>query len=368
MTAGGHAVTVAGVGVHPFGRYPEAGPEGLARRAVDEALARAGVEMDAVQEVFVGNALGPGGVAARVAEAVGAFRVPVTRIEQACASGSTALRLAADLVGAGLRDTVLVVGVETMGSGLIELGGEPTYQARMGLTALPLLYGLKASQYIERWGASERELAEVAAQAHRRALRAPHARFGIDCTADDVLASPMISEPLTRLQLAGNADGAAAAVITRGGTGARVRAWCGAMEWHDPAEVVEHGWDHREHLAEFLADRLYEQASAGPDDVGVVQLNDAASVAEPLYLESLGFARRGEGLALSLDGRGPAINTDGGLLGRGHSLGATGLAMLYELWLQLHGEAGPRQVDPRPAVGLLHSHGLGGDNLFLIER
>jgi acetyl-CoA acetyltransferase len=140
------------------------------------------------------------------------------------------------------------------------------------------------------------------------------------------------------------------------------------MEWHDPAEVVEQGWDHREHLAEFLADRLYEQAGAGPDDVGVVQLNDAASVAEPLYLESLGFARRGEGLALSLDGRGPAINTDGGLLGRGHSLGATGLAMLYELWLQLHGEAGPRQVDPRPAIGLLHSHGLGGDNLFLIER
>jgi acetyl-CoA acetyltransferase len=369
MNQGAHPVTVAGVGIHPFGRFPQSGPEGLVGRAVDEALGRAGLGIDAIQEVFVGNALGPGGVAARVAEAIGAFRVPVNRIEQACASGSTALRLAADLVGAGVRDVVLVVGVETMGSGLLELGEDTSYQTRMGLTALPLIYGLKASQYIEACGASETELAEVAARAHRRAVGAPHARFGIDCTAEDVLASPMIAEPLTRLQLAGNADGAAAAVITRDGAGPRLRGWSGAMEWHDPAEVIAAGWDHREQLVEFLAAELYERTGVGPDDIGVVQLNDAASVAEPLYLESLGFAARGDGLRRSLDGRGgAAVNTDGGLLGRGHSLGATGLAMLYELWLQLQGDAGSRQLDPRPKAGLLHSHGLGGDNLFLIER
>ncbi len=136
-----------------------------------------------------------------------------------------------------------------------------------------------------------------------------------------------------------------------------------------PAEPIGDGWDHREHLVDFLAGELYEETGVGAEDVDVVQLNDAASVAEPLYLESLRFASRGEGLRLSLEGRpGLAINTDGGLLGRGHSLGATGLAMLYELWLQLHGLADGRQAAPRPTVGLLHSHGLGGDNLFLLNR
>jgi acetyl-CoA acetyltransferase len=365
-----HDVTVAGVGIHPFGRYADVAPEQLARHAVNEALARAGLRIPAIQEVFVGNALGSGGIAARIAEAVGAHRVPVTRVEQACASGSTALRLAAEHVAAGLRDTVLVVGVEQMTPGLLELGDDTSYRARMGLTALPLIYGLKANQYVERWNAGIGELAAVAARAHRRALAAPHARYGMDLSVDDVLASPPIAEPLTRLQLAGSADGAAAAVITRGRGGAvQLRGWQAGIEWHDPAEALAGGWDHREHLVDFLAGALYEQSGIGAGDVDVVQLNDAASVAEPLYLEALRFASRGEGLALSLsDDPELAVNTDGGLLGRGHSLGATGLAMLYELWLQLRGEASARQVSPRPAVGLLHSHGLGGDNLFLMTR
>jgi acetyl-CoA acetyltransferase len=136
---------------------------------------------------------------------------------------------------------------------------------------------------------------------------------------------------------------------------------------------MEAGWDHRERVAQFLADTVYEEAGIGPDDIHVVQLNDAAAIATPLYLEGLRLAERGEGLKLALDDRSGLggempVNTDGGLLGRGHSLGATGLAMLYELWLQLCAAAGDRQMARPAKTGLLHSHGLGGDNLFILSR
>jgi acetyl-CoA acetyltransferase len=226
---------------------------------------------------------------------------------------------------------------------------------------------------METYDVGPQEIAEVAARAHRKATAAPHARFGLDCTADDVLDSPMISEPVTRLAMAGNADGAAAAVLVptpsaTGGSRVTLRAWCGALEGEDVAEPMQAGWDHQERLAAFLVAQLYEQASIGPESFDMVQLSDPSAIAEPLSLEALGFAAPGEGLAVSGGAGGPAINTDGGLVGRGHSLAATGLAMLYELWLQMHGDAGGRQVDGPVRSALLHSHGVGGDNLFVVAK
>jgi acetyl-CoA acetyltransferase len=368
----GPGVAVRGVGIHPFGKHADVTFEDLAATAIDEALERSGMRRDEVQEVFVGNSLGPNGVAARVAEGAALFRLPVSRIEQACAAGSTALRLGADQIASGRRDVVLVVGVEKMSAGLLDLGDHVGYDARMGTDVLPLLYGLKASQYMDDYGVDRTEIAEIAARAHRRALAAPHARYGMDCTAQDVLESPAIADPITRLQLAGNADGAAAAVLTSaraaGAGDVTLRGWCGGLEWEDPSAPMTGGWDHRERVTEFLADELYESSGLAPCEIDVVQLNDASSIAEPLYLEALGLAERGGGVAVALGADGPAVNTDGGLVGRGHSLGATGLAMLYELWLQLMGQAGARQTAGHVQTALLHSHGLGGDNLFALTR
>ena len=171
--------------------------------------------------------------------------------------------------------------------------------------------------------------------------------------------------------MAGSADGSAAAVVTSSDAPVQIRAWEGAIGLEDPLAAPEGGWDHRERLTESLAARVYDHGGIGPSDVQVVQVNDASAIASALYLEALGFAERGNGVAVALSGQAlnrAAVNTDGGLLGRGHSLGATGLAMLYELWLQLQGEAGPRQLDRVPSAALLHSHGLGGDNIFTLTR
>ena len=150
------------MGIHPFGRHTDVPLAELAARAVDEALARADIPMRRIDEVFVGNALGHSGVAAAVAEAIGADQLPVTRVEQACASSSTALRLAADAVASGRRQNVLAIGVEKMAPGLLDLGDDASYVSLMGLDVLPLLYGLKACQYLSQLRRSSRR-----ASAHR---------------------------------------------------------------------------------------------------------------------------------------------------------------------------------------------------------
>ena len=328
--------------------------------------------MRRIDEVFVGNALGHSGVAAAVAEAIGADQLPVTRVEQACASSSTALRLAAEAVASGRRQNVLAIGVEKMSPGLLDLGNDASYASLMGLDVLPLLYGLKACQYLRCHGVHRDELARIAAQAHSRGALAPYARFGFPCSVADVLGSPMIADPLTRLELAGSADGAAAAVVTSSHVPVQLRAWEGAIGLEDPLTGPEGGWDHRERLTEFLAAGVYDQGGISRADVQVVRAQRCIGDRLRALPGSSGLGRTRQRDSrrrrASHADNGAVVNTDGGLLGRGHSLGATGLAMLYELWLQLRGEAGPRQLDRAPSAALLHSHGLGGDNIFTLTR
>lgn len=366
-------IYVTGVGIQPFGEYPELSLTEMAAPAISQALEAADVDLDRMEEAFVGNALGHSGSVAEIAENLGLERIPVTRIEQACASGSAALRQACEAVASGRRETVLAVGVEKMGKGMLQLEDEPGYAARLGLV-FPLLYGYKSRQYMESSGMTARELADIAAKAHRLGAACPHASARDPVTVETILASPMIADPVTRLQCCRNADGAAAAIVTtnsRKNGVPRITSWIGGIGVEDTAEPMRDGWDCRETIVETLVRDLYEKAGIGPKDIGIVQLNDAFAVAEPLYLEALGFAPRGEGIELHRAGRtGPTgdlpTNTDGGLIGRGHCLGATGLAMLYEVWMQMNGRAGSRQLDNRPSTGLIQSHGYGGENLFTL--
>ena len=372
MTA---AVYIAGAGIHPFGRHDGKGLDDMAVVAVGDALRAARLDIPDMEEAFVGNALGASGVAARMAEALGISAIPVTRIEQACASGSTALRQACEAVASGRRETVLVLGAEKMGGGLLQLTEEPGYEARLGLDLFPLLYGLKARQYMDETGATPADLAAVAVKARALGAAAPHAATDRPASLEEVLDSPLIADPVRRLECCRNADGAAAVVVTAkpiGGKAPRIAAWVGGLAVEDPAAPMAGGWDSRERVVRDLSRPLYEAAGIGPGDIDIVQLNDAFSVAEPLYLEALGFAAPGAGIALQRDGRtAPGgdvpTNTDGGLIGRGHCLGATGVAMLYETWLQMGGRAGPRQVAKTPRTALIQSHGYGGENLFVLE-
>ena len=369
-----YEVAVAGVGIHPFGRYDDKSLADLAAVALEQAFAQAGMEFGDVGTVFLGNALGPTGVAAALAEALGIDGIPVVRIEQACASGSSALRLACEVVSSGACDTAIALGVEKMGKGLLQFDDGKSYQARLSLDLFPLLYSLKSRQYIECGASSTAGIASIAVKARSLGAKTAHAATDREVSVEEVLASPMIADPITRLQCCRNVDGAAAAVVTRAKVGdglPRVRGWVGGNEIDDPNRPMIHGLDARERIVKILSERLYEAAGVGPDDIDIIQLNDAFAIAEPLYLEALGFASDGDGMALYHDGHTGmsgrhTVNSDGGMIGRGHSLGATGLAMVYEIVTQLRGLAGGRQL-PRRRMGLVQSHGYGAENLFIIS-
>jgi len=373
--SGTKRVYVSGVGISKFGQNTDLSPLEMAAHAIHGALETASLPLAKIEEMFVGNALGNAGIVAGIAEGLGIAGIPVTRVEQACASGSTAVRLACESVGSGRRTTVLVPGIEKMGSGLLQLDDQPTYEARLGLDVFPLLYALKARQYSERYGATTSDLASIAVKARQLGALAPHAATEKSVTLAEVLASPVIADPVTRLQCCRNASGAAAALVTSAPVAAgmpEVAGWIGGVGIEDTAQPMHGGWDSREQIVKQLGDRLYAASGIGPSDIGVVQVNDAFTVAEPLYLEALGFAPKGEGIKLQRDGdtglggRVPT-NTDGGLIGRGHALGATGVAMVYEIWTQLLGNAGPRQIARQATAGLVQSHGYGGENLFILK-
>lgn len=369
------SLSIAGMGITPFGSYPDSSLLDLAATSVKSALEMASLGLRDIQTVFAGNAMGAVGSIAGVADGLGISGIPVTRVEQACASGSTAFRLACEAVASGSAEVALALGLDKMPAGVLQLDPAPTYESRLGLNVFPLLYALKSRQYMDFSGASPEDLAAVAEKARRLGAMAPHASTETPESLADVLASPMIAEPMTRLQCCRSVDGAAAIIVTSRPVPGAVRVVGGVpgLCIEDPKAPMEHGWDSREHVVETMARRLYEECAIGPGEIDVLQLNDAFSVAEPLYLEALGFAPQGEGIELQRAGRTDLggdlpTNTDGGLLGRGHCLGATGLAMVYEIALQLAGRAGPRQVAKPARTGLVQSHGYGGENIFLLAR
>jgi len=369
-------VSVAGVGITRFGSLGDMRMAEIAAPAVAAALSMADVDPADVDEVFVANSFGGPASATKVARQLGFGGVTVNRVDEACASGAGALRLAADAVAAGRRDCVLVLGLEQMPKGLLEPRGESRYGSALGLDNLPLLHAFKTQQYLRHIGATVDDLARVAQKARERARLAPHAKFfgATVPSVADIAASMPISDPLTKEHCCRNADGAAAVILVPQSSTSRliIPAWLSGTYVEDVAVPMSGGSDSREQVVRELSGALYERSGVGPEQIGFLQVNDAFTVAEPLYLEALGFAEGGDGLAQSLrEAEGETsfvVNSDGGLLGRGHSMGATGVAMLYELTIQMLGLAGERQVQSGLSHGLVQSHGAGGEELLLLER
>lgn len=359
-------VGVLGVGTSLFDRQPEATASALVWTAVDEALRDA--EVSHVDAAYVGSVFGEMGVAQRALHPFGIHDVPVIRVENACASGTTAFHEAVHAVASGRYDTVLVVGVEHMTSrftGPIPLEQRDPH-GRAGLY-LPSLYALAASRYLAERDVPADRLALVAVKNHANALLNDRTRPRGKVTLDDVLTSRMISDPLTVLQCAPVTDGAAAVVVGRYRPGRRdVRVRASALASGGPWDVgADLPWGQR--LVGDVARLAYDQAGVEPADLDVVECHDAFTIGEVLVTESLGLAAYGEGMRLiedgvtSLDGSIP-VNPSGGLLGRGHPLGATGVAQLAEVIWQLRGDAGPRQVEDR-RLGLVETMGGGVANL-----
>jgi acetyl-CoA acetyltransferase len=376
-----------------FGKFPDRSLRSLTEEAVGAALKDGNVDTEDVKMVFFANAAAglitgqemiPGQVALRH---TGLLGLPIFNVENACASASSAAYLAALAVSSGACDVVLAVGAERLthedktralaalasGTDLdqvdqlaSELYGDGNGPAGAGSSGSLFMdiYASTARTYMENSGATAEDFAAVAVKAHAHGALNPRAQYREEVTIDEVLQSRLIADTLTLLMCSPIGDGAAAVVFcsedyakARNRHAVRVRA-LSLVSGRDGA--VEGG-------AAVAARKAYEEAGLGPDDVDIVELHDAAAPAELILYEDLQLSKPGEGRhllasgATRLGGRVP-VNTSGGLLSKGHPVGATGCAQLVELVEQLRGTAGPRQADS-PRIGLAENGGgyLGPD-------
>jgi acetyl-CoA acetyltransferase len=362
----GRTVYVRGVGMTPFTVHRDSTTEQLGQEAVRLAVDDAGISPAAVGEVFCGTVLGPSGTGQRVLRDLGLTGPPVTNVENACSSGASAFRLAVRAVACGAVDSALAFGVEHLSG----LGGGPLplpkdLEAAIGLTP-PALYALRARRYFEDSGADPKHLAAVAVKARRHGALNPYAHLRDAVCLDDVLGARMIADPLTRLMCCPASDGAAAAVVSaEPGLGAAIAVaasvLCSGIEEDQGRDMA---WSETTARA---AAEAYAVAGLEPGDVDLAEIHDAFAINELMYYEALGFCERGGAVSLlereqtSLGGRIP-VNPSGGLLSRGHPVGATGVAQICEAVWQLRGTAGDHQVDGA-RIALTHTTGGGVSGL-----
>ncbi|HWL43689.1 MAG TPA: thiolase family protein [Ilumatobacter sp.] len=356
-------VMIYGVGTSRFGKQAEHTSIDLGVAAILEAFDDGAV--DEVDAVFIGTVYEPFGSGQRVLERLGIAGGPVVNVENACASGTIAFHEAYEAVARGRYDTVLALGLERLTAR--HTGGPlPPHLADVdGRTGLvqPARYATTAQRYMHVYGASAAEIASVAVKSSRNGARNDRAQHKRELSLDEVLESRMIADPLTLLQCCPISDGAAAAVVGRPRGRARDVRIAGS------AFVSGNLWDYRTdqpggvQIVERAAQLAYAAAGRRPAEIDVAEVHDAFTIGEIVTTEALGFAPYGKGAELAaagetgIGGRIP-VNPSGGLLARGHPLGATGLAQIAEITWQLRGEAGGRQVADA-SVGLVETAGGG---------
>jgi acetyl-CoA acetyltransferase len=363
-------VFIAGAAMTAFGRHDGSSMQDLAQAAVLGALSDADTGIGQIQAMYNSNVYGGMVLGQVLMRDLGINGPALYNVENACASGATAVHLARQALQLGLYDTVLVWGVEQLtklGGGTIPLQRndyKTELYASQGMT-LPTVYAMRGTRYLHERGETPEILAQVAVKNRGNGARNPLAQQRNAVSLEEVLQSRPVAEPLTLLQCCPSAvDGAAALVLTT------KRPQVGRVPVRILGSAVQSG-----HLEEGCDDILdaeitartarlaYEQAGLGPDDVDVVELHDAFTIAELLYYEALGIAPKGEGADLlrrgdtALGGRVP-VNPSGGLLAKGHPLGATGVAQMVEIVWQLQGRADGRQVEGA-RIGLTQCTGGG---------
>jgi acetyl-CoA acetyltransferase len=363
-------IYVSGAAMTPFARHDERSMQDLAQAAALNALADAGIGAERIQAMYNANVYG-GMVLGQVLLRDLCIGGPALyNVENACASGATAVHLACHALSLGLYDTVLVWGVEMLtklGGGTIPMQRndyKTDLYAAQGMT-LPTVYAMRGTRYLHERDETPEILARVAVKNRAHGVLNPYAQQRKAVSVEEVLASRPVAEPLTLLQCCPSmVDGAAALVLTtkrpKSGRPA-VRIIGSAVQ----SGRIEEGCDDilDAEITARTARLAYEQAGVGPQDVDVVELHDAFTIAELLYYEALGLAPRGEGAAMlrrgdtTLGGRVP-VNPSGGLLAKGHPLGATGVAQMVEVTWQLQGRAEGRQVEGA-RIGLTQCTGGG---------
>ena len=360
-------VSVIGAGMVRFGKFKEKSLAGIAWPAVKRAIDDSGVAKSDIEAAYCGTALGGMMSGQRILKTIGLTGLPIVNVENACSSSSSAFREAWIAVASGLYDVALVIGVEKLtkfGGGTLPLERED-FEVAHGMV-MPALYGMRAKRYMHDHGLTGEQLAKVAVKAHDHGALNEDAQYRNRITVDEVMAARPIADPFTLLHCCPSGDGAAALVIAADSVAARYSA--------KPVRVLASELASGKYMTGFRdmttpeitvrgAGEAYEMAGIGPGDVDVAEVHDAFTIAELLYYEALGFCDRGDAAGLledgetSLGGRIP-VNPSGGLLSKGHPIGATGAAQMVEIVRQLRGECGARQVEGA-RVGLTHCTGGG---------
>jgi len=364
-------VYVVGIDMIRFGRYEQTVVQ-LAAQAALLAFDDCRIGIHDVQALYSGN-IGETMTGQRTLQLIGQTGIPVVNCSNACATGATAFREGWIAIKAGLYDVVLCIGVEKMAAGMIvkkKTGNEPLPpEGLIGSETMPAVFSMVGLEHTRQYGTTLEQFARVSVKNHHHSTFNPKSMYRKETPLEEVLGSEMIAYPNTKLMCSVNVDGAAAAVLMseeaarkRGllGRAARIRASALASDAWSPRNQVMQDVNT---VSRQAAQSAFEMAGLGPDELDLVELHDCFATAEILHYENLGLCADGDGGRLidsgdtALGGRIP-VNVSGGLLSKGHPLGATGIANIYEITTHLRGEAGARQVDGA-RIGLTHVVGLG---------
>ncbi|MBI4284646.1 MAG: thiolase family protein [Chloroflexi bacterium] len=374
-------VVVAGIGITRWGVYPEQEWYDLGSEAVLLALKDAGMEFRDIQAAFCGSCYQGVGSGHQALAEIGKTGIPIVNVENACSSGSSAFRLAYQQIATELYDIVLAVGFEKQQhKGFIPSTAFRPWERLLGYNVQPANYAKGVVRYMEDYGATIEDFSLVTVKNRRNATMNPNARFQQEVTLEEVMSSRMIAKPLRLLHCCPLADGAAAAILcSRDKLKNKDRAVTVAASVLASGVYGEHEtaggsikFPPAVGMVELSVRQAWELSGYGHEDMDVIQVYDAMSPGELWDIEKLGFCRPGQAPRLLREGvfdigsRLP-VNTDGGLMGRGHPMGATALAQIIEVVTQLRGEAGPRQV-AGARVGLAHSMGAGPNSVVTILK
>ena len=392
----GRKVYVIGVGMTKFEKpgtrnwdYPD-----MAKEAGEKALADAGITYDRIEQVAVGYCYGDSTCGQRAVYQLGLTGVPIYNVNNNCATGSTALFMAKQFVEAGLADCALALGFEKMEKG--SLGAKFTdrtnpmdkqFELMVSLRGFakappaPQFFGNAGREHMDRYGTKPEHFAKIGWKNHKHSVNNPYSQFQNEYTLEEILNAPMVYEPLTKLQCCPTSDGSGAAILAsedfvkQHNLQARAIEIAGmAMATDLPSTFTEQsciklvGYD----MSQKAARKVYEQSGLGPENIDVVELHDCFSCNELVTYEALGLCPEGKAGAFidagaNTYGGKVVVNPSGGLISKGHPLGATGLAQCAELTWQLRGEADKRQVNGAK-VGLQHNLGLGGAAVVTMYR
>ena len=364
---------IVGVDMIKFGRFPERSVPQIGAEAALLALDDAGLKIQDMQALYCGNLYqAPAMVGQRILQEIGQTGIPVVNTANACATGATAFREAWMAIKSGVYDLVLAVGVEQMGKGLIGGGGGGKGIPKEGLLGsglMPAVFAEAGMEHAKKYGTTFEQFAKVSVKNHHHSTLNPKAMYQIETPLEMVMNAEMIAYPNTKLMCSVNVDGSAAAILASEKKARELGLMKRAVKVRASA-LTSDPWQERDLVMPDVntctrqaAKTAYEMAGCGPEDIDLVELHDCFATAEILHYENLGLCGDGEAGKMidegqtALGGKVP-VNCSGGLLSKGHPLGATGIANIYEVSTHLRGEADKRQVEGAK-LGLTHVIGLG---------